>query len=530
MNEQKKSGLQDEVLLCIVIAGLACLFYYKFFPKLYHYWYTHKFLCYSGLTFIVGSAIIALGTLAWNYYVKRENDKGVTASDERAVLLGKDESNRNVYLKESFRRTHAQIIGSTSAGKTESTVLPWIIKDLENGSGCLIIDGKSDIEFLNKLYAYVVKTEREKDFRLFSLVDIESSTPFNPFIGGTVQEISERVFSSFPIDHPHYKPVQQKMFSNLITLAKGCGINPTFSLIHRLLTDMDFLASFVTHTKDEELKRILDLFVQKSERDRTNETSGLEANLSPFSVGEHAALFNSENGIEFDDILKNNRICYFQLPTMLYPFLGEATGKLVLQSFQSAVAKRHVGLSGRNKFFSCYLDDFQDYIYRGFGALLNKSRSANVGIVFSHQALGDLDKVGPDFRNILLTNTNVKVIMRNNDPPTCDYFAKSFGTRTTEKRTERRTRNTFGETSTGEGSIREVEEFIYHPNIIRQLGVGEGIVSIPHPTGVKTMKIKFPMRPNLEPVEIPIVEKAKSDPNEILLKLNLSNPVKKNRI
>jgi type IV secretory pathway TraG/TraD family ATPase VirD4 len=192
---------------------------------------------------------------------------------------------------------------------------------------------------------------------------------------------------------------------------------------------------------------------------------------------------------------------------MYYPFLAQATGKLVLQCFQSAVAKRHLGISKTPGFFSCYLDDFQDYIYPGFVALLNKSRSANIGIVFSHQALGDLDKVSPAFRNIVLTNTNVKVVMRNNDPETCEYFAKSFGTKTTEKATERRQKHSLGETRTGEGSVREVEEFIFHPNTIRQLGTGEAIVSIPHPKGVKMVRLKASKKPDLPPVAIPRVEK-----------------------
>lgn len=155
------------------------------------------------------------------------------------------------------------------------------------------------------------------------------------------------------------------------------------------------------------------------------------------------------------------------------------------------------------RFFSCILDDFQDYIYEGFGSLLNKSRSANVGVVFSHQALGDLDKVSEAFRNVVLTNTNIKVVMRMNDPETCDHFAKTFGTKTTTKVTHK----TKDGDSTGDGTIRDVEEFNFHPNIFKKLGTGFGIVSIPHRDGVKNIKIKFAMRKNLEPVRLPMIEK-----------------------
>ena len=155
------------------------------------------------------------------------------------------------------------------------------------------------------------------------------------------------------------------------------------------------------------------------------------------------------------------------------------------------------------KFFSCILDDFQDYIYEGFGSLLNKSRSANVGVVFCHQSLGDLDKVSEAFRNVVLTNTNIKIVMRMNDPETCDHYAKTFGTKTTTKVTDK----IKDAEKTGDGTIREVEQYHYHPNVFKNLGLGLGVVSIPHQGGVKLMKIKFSMRKKLPFVPLPNVEK-----------------------
>jgi type IV secretory pathway TraG/TraD family ATPase VirD4 len=192
---------------------------------------------------------------------------------------------------------------------------------------------------------------------------------------------------------------------------------------------------------------------------------------------------------------------------MYYPQLSAATGRLVLQSFQNAVAKRHLGLAAKPGFFSCYLDDFQDYIYEGFGALLNKARSANVGVVFSHQALGDLDKVSPAFKNIVLANTSIKCVMRNTDPDTCEHFAKSFGTKTSEKVTERQKKALLGHDRTGDGSVREVEEFRFHPNEIRGLATGEGIVTIPHFKGVKVVKVRFKKREDITPLRLPRILK-----------------------
>ena len=155
------------------------------------------------------------------------------------------------------------------------------------------------------------------------------------------------------------------------------------------------------------------------------------------------------------------------------------------------------------KFFSCILDDFQDYIYEGFASLLNKSRSANVGVVFCHQAIGDLDKVSEAFRNQVMTNTNIKVAMRLNDPDTCEHLAKTFGTQTTVKVTEK----TKDGDQTGDGSAREVEQYKYHPNLFKRLGTGMAVVGIPHRFGLKDMKLKLAMRPDLPVVPLPEIKK-----------------------
>ena len=91
-------------------------------------------------------------------------------------------------------------------------------------------------------------------------------------------------------------------------------------------------------------------------------------------------------------------------------------------------------------------------LYEGFGSLLNKSRSANIGVVFSHQSMGDIDRVSQAFRNVLLSKTNVKCVMRTIEPETCEYFARTFGTKESEKLTNRQHKRMLGHQNTGDGS------------------------------------------------------------------------------
>ncbi len=510
MSEKKSQGIDPQMmgLLAVGLVFLAWSIWRNTAVALYLFWKIHSGQIIAIGFLITGLAIVFAGAHLYNWYVVRCSDKAVTENDDHSVLLGKDEGNRDTYLKEQFRTSHTLLTGTTNAGKTQSVVLPWAIHDIEQGNGLLIIDGKSDNSFLEKLYAYVVKNNRIADFRFFSLANIDKSVTFNPLAEGSAQEVAERVFASFPFENEYYRNIQYKIFYGLLRLIEEKGRTPTFALVERLLNDRDLLKCWLQDCRDPALKRQLTKFNDEKESDRDQKVSGLDSMLNKFSSGTTAPLYNSlKPHIQMDEVLRENLICYFQLPTMYYPELARATGTLVLQAFQAAVAKRHLGLSQNPRFFAVYLDDFQDYLYEKFAGLLNKSRSANVGVLFSHQSLGDLDKVSPSFRNIVLTCANIKIVMRTAEPETCDYFSRLFGTVKTEKFTERVAHDGFGESKTGDKSVREVDEFRVHPNTIKDLEIGQGIASIPHPKGVKTLKIQFSMREDLVPLTLPYVPK-----------------------
>lgn len=398
--------------------------------------------------------------------------------------------------------------------------MPWAIQDIRNGFGVIIVDGKADRSFLDKIYSHTLATGRACDFRLFSLSNPDESCSFNPLASGTVQEVTERVFSSFQIENEYYESVQFRLFRDVIAIIKEQNVVPTFAHIQQLLGSKDALAVWIEASRNVVLKESLTAFNNLPPRERDEKVSGLASKLSHFCADEISSLFNARTPhIDLEQALSHKWICYFQVPTMYYQFLGSATGKLVLQCLQNAVAKRHNQGARSVSFTSVFLDDFQDYIYEGFEGLLNKSRSAKIGMVFSHQALGDLDKVSPAFRNVVTTNTNIKIVMRNNDPETAEFFASSFGTKTSSKETERVSRGLLGRSNTGELSVRAVEEFQYHPNIIKaELATGEAIVSIPHFDGVETHRVRFTPFPDLKAKALPII------PKEVVAAQSYLNP------
>lgn len=443
---------------------------------------------------------------------KRGKDRAIIGKEDGSVFCGHTDKNEEVHIKTRQRAMHTQVIGTTNAGKTESVILPWAIQDIEQGRGLILIDGKSDRSLLDKLWAYVVKNKRQADFRLFSLADIELSHQFNPLLDGSPEEISERVFNSFKFENEYFKSVQFEIFSQVMRIFAESQETPTFLKVYEAISTPNKLNALAQKASNQGLKNWANSYVALPATELAQRTSGLTAALSPFAFGKTSVLFNAETpSIDLNKALRENQIIYFQLPVMYSPTLGSAAGKMILQCLQNAVANRHSGVSKKHRFYSVFLDDFAEYLYPGFVTILNKSRSANVGIVFAHQALGDINGLGDATANSILTNANVKVFMRGNDPDSAEYFSKVIGTTKSIKYTSRTKRSVWTREETGEASAREVDEFIIHPNRFKsELGVGEAVMVIPHDGGSKSINIKFSKFDDLIPEPIFRIRKVES--------------------
>jgi len=473
------------------------------------------FIKYRYIVALVFSALIVF--ICWKVKKKIETsskEKEIETrlhrkKDEDSIFLGTSVAGKPIYIPLGARRMHAQIVGTTNAGKTESVILPWAIEDIKKGRGLILIDGKSDRGLLDKLYAYVVKHKRSKDFRLLSLVNISPSSSLNPLLGGTPDEVTERVFAAFTFEDEYYKNLQYDVLRQTLHLFDKAQVVPTFSKLIQAITNTARLQILSEKAKDKFLDEWVERFMALSKDEREKRTSGLVNQLGHFTSGETAVLFNAEEPqIDIEQAMREGMIIYFQLPVLKTPTLGKATAKLVLQSIQSAVSSRHLDQDKRVPFFGVYLDDFTEYLIPSFVSLLNKSRSANVGVTFAHQAQGDLGALGEEVKNTIQTNSNLKVFMRTNEPETAEYFSRLIGTKEGIKTTERQKKGFWGQERTGEGSIRDVEEFVYHPNLFkRDLGTGDAVMVVPFADGNFSTRLKFEMQPEIRAQKLPQVLK-----------------------
>lgn len=526
----KPSSDNTSVLLIGIFAvGIIALkVWQKIEPTLLNWYFTNRML----ILFVLSAFLFWLFAILRRKVIHaRQNKKYereiTNGKKEDSVYAGRTKEGEDVFINLSFRRMHAQVVGTTNAGKTESVIVPWAINDIENGRGLIIIDGKADKNLLNKVYAYAVKNNRAKDFRVFTLADYDLSQTFNPLINESVDQTTEKIINSFAIENEFYRTVQFDVFRNVLSIFKEAKEYPTFLKIRQAITDPAKLQALADRSHNPLLQEWAVEFLNTGKEMRKEQVSGLLGNLGYFTSGEVGALFNTEfPTINIQQIMDERLIVFFQLPVLKSPMLGKAVAKMVLQDIQSNVSARHASGKEDHPFVAVYLDDFTEYLTKSFVSVLNKSRSANVGVTFAHQAIGDLESLGPEVKNQIQTNANLKVFMRTNEPDSAEYFSKTIGTRKTQKLTSRQKQGIMGIEVTGDGSVRDAEEFLIHPNVFKcEMGQGEAVVILPHERGAKSVQIKFGIRQNLAPVPIPKFFKAAPE----LLKIEELKAHSKNR-
>jgi len=512
MSENNRSDMTDRGFLILVVTLGIFVLWLKYKFQIVMFYFKWRLAIALLISAVILFAFIKLKKKWLSLYEERdiENDVIKPKDSEDAVYAGISDKGKSVFIKQTFRRMHTQVVGTTNAGKTESVILPWAIDDIKKGRGLLMIDGKSDSNLLDKLYAYAKKHDREQDVRILSICNVGISHTFNPLSGGSVLEVAERVFNALNFENEYFKSIQYDAFLHCLMILEASKIKATPYRVIECLKNEKVLSELAAESQNERLQSWSKDFLKLTREEREQRTSGLVAQLQSFTVGELAGIFNSENSdINLEQALENGEIVYCQLPALKIPTLGKATGKMILQCLQSAVGSRHLGKYQDQKFFSVYLDDFTEYLTPGFVTLLNKSRSANVGIVFAHQALGDLKALGDGVMNTILTNSNLKVFMRTNEPESASYFSEVIGTCEGSKVTERQKQSLFGSEKTGDGSVRDVEEFKFHPNIFKQtMGIGEAVLILPHEKGSLPIRLKFKKSFDLDKPVIPKIKKS----------------------
>jgi hypothetical protein len=266
---------------------------------------------------------------------------------------------------------------------------------------------------------------------------------------------------------------------------KGSDKPPTilFKEVYRYLTDFTALQELANATTDLELKGDLGKMLGRFDQNHKF-LSGLIADLYLTCRSEFSKLVDTATPeIDLLQIYKENKIVYFQLNLQGYGDTAKRMGRMILQDIRTVSGYiQSEMLTSERHFFPVFVDDASSFLDTNFIDFLNKARAAGFGIMLLHQSLGDLVvRRDPSFQQQIIENTNIKIILRQDDPDSVEKLTKIGGTKKTLISTYQTEEKFTGKDFTGVGSIREGQEFRIEPDLIRGLQRGEAVVILKSP-------------------------------------------------
>jgi len=388
---------------------------------------------------------------------------------------------RKEELTEGQLNHHIHVVGASGYGKT--VLLSHIIKQrIQNGKGLLFIDLKADMDTLIKFSQYVFQANRHEDLRIFSLTEKDMSIPYNLILDGTATQLRDRIINSLNWSEEYYKNQASSFLLKLLILL--CWIRDNKKQGFHLGTILDCVTQPkkiieigndipMTDTKLKSHAQNLKEFMDTKEH--YNSLQGLRTQLESIVLSDFGDLVSTNDpGINLFEAVTTGKIIFIFLDTRRYSETAKAIGRFILQDLKSVSARVDAEIAKDDrKPFSVIIDEFADLAQEDFIGFLDRARSSKMSVVVAHQEICDLQRISPEFAGRLMGNTSTLYAFLQKRPESAEMISGIAGTRTVWKHTKQTERFGFLNIESGGGSKREAEEFVIHPNLIKNLRVGK---------------------------------------------------------
>lgn len=396
-----------------------------------------------------------------------------------SVYLGKDSNNKDIFLTPEMLNHHVHVVGASGFGKT--TFLLNIIKaKIDCGEGLIFVDLKGDIDTVCEVTTFVKNAGRLDDFEFFSISEdyLEVSKGLNLFKNGNALEIKDKIMGAFKYDHDYYKKRIESFLTlslrALVFLRDNKGEAFDLESIYKLILGFEHIEELALKIDSREIKSDLESLI--TDKRLKEDLTGLRADIEGLIKTDFAHLILGSDGINFYESMRNSKIVFIHLDSQRYEVSAEKLGRLILQDIKTASAKIVTTMAKHERApFTLIVDEFANLATEQFVGFLNRARASGIGIVIAHQELSDLEAFSAVVKDQIMTNTSTLFSFLQKLPESAEIISGIGGTFKTEKETMQIEDDgwLFGKKETGMGSLREVEEYIIHPNLIKNLTRGE---------------------------------------------------------
>lgn len=418
------------------------------------------------------------------------------------VPIGVDEAARPVSLDAAALRTHGVVIGPTGVGKTQA--LERVIYGFTGAPAArdlhlpaVVIDMKADPDLASTLAAIATQTGRR-----FHQVTVDATgSTYNPLAGLTADEMSDALYETlFAADknvNLHYATLSRRLLQQAcrvcVDLADArvarvgggtwaIGLADVADLLN--LDTLRSVTPYLTPSVAGSLTRYLaDLDASKNEGD-----VGDVRDRVAVIVDTAAGRALDATGFQLEQAIRAGDIVCFSLDAAGAPQTARTIGTLAVQDLCAAFGRLARDGWGKTHMCPVVLDEFGALGTPRVADLYARARSAGGAVLLATQDLdADLEAVSPQFAASVRTNANVWLVLRQTRGEAADAIARDIGSRLTWKETVQVEDDwdALGgiHAASGVGSLREVDEFILHPNDIKSLPQGGAYLVVKVPSG-----------------------------------------------
>lgn len=483
------------------------------------------------------AAFIGAGTLSWSrlkrfliYKDELASEGFVLPSDDVPPLAEKEaglkfglttDYHKTMSVENDLLARHTAIIGQSGVGKTTlGEYLLW--QQTVRRGGWLFVDAKIDRDTRNHL-AYMAKvTGREDELYMLDISAPDDSNSINPILHGDPDEVASRLLNLIPSSESspgadYYRQSANHALVVIIAALKASNRLYHFGDLSIIMQSGKALDMLERMTPEGPEKRALTIFLDQFRKVSKTGTfidverlkvviGGMAGRIALFAQGKFGKVFNVYNPeIVLTDLILQNKMLYVSLPTMGKDTAALNLGKMIISDLRSAVASiQDMPKSVRPDVpFIALLDEMGAYVMEGVARLFEQARSAGISLFPAFQSFSQLNRVSPDFADIIIQNTWNKVFFKFGAYDSSEMASEILGKTTRYQKTisvsgsqssSAQALRTTPEANMSDGggvgeSWREMEESRVTPDKLRSLGKGEAFMI----SGAKVFHLKTPM-------------------------------------
>ena len=305
-----------------------------------------------------------------------------------------------IRITKNDRRRHIYIIGQTGTGKT-TLLKNMIIQDMRNGDGVCFIDPHGDVaqEILG-----LIPKERVDDVIYFNPGDtrrpiglnILEYSPQRPeektFIINTLIEIIDKLYNLQVTGGPMF---EQYLRNSLYLIMDDPSWGYTLLEVSRVFVDESFRDDLLRKCKNYP---VVEFWTKQApvvggELSLENMITWITSKLNPFILNEflRPIIAQSKSTINFEDIMNNRKILIANLSKGI---IGETSaylmGMLLITKILLAAFARITIPEEERKDFYLYVDEFQNFAFKGVASILAEARKYRLSMVLAHQYIKQL--------------------------------------------------------------------------------------------------------------------------------------------